>query len=94
MANTAIPSTNTHADCEAASSTKPSPPMAIPVIIVGSAPRFFTIRLTTTWSRMIIPASITVTCSASNTKSHGRPTPRSRLVTPWLTGARSTKSRR
>ncbi len=89
-----MPRTNTHGFREEASRRKPTAPSAIPVTIVGSGGQSFTMRLTNTCSRMIVPALITVTCSASKVKVQGRPRPRSSEVTAVLTGARSTKSRR
>ena len=68
--------------------------MAMPVTIVPSAGRFLTIRLTMTCSRMMVPALITVTCSASKVNVQGRPTAWNAEVSARLTGVRSTKSRR
>ena len=94
MAKTAMPSTIIHALCEKARHSMPAPPISIPATMVGSAGRSRTTRLTSTWSRMIMPASMTVMCSASKTKFTRSPTAWSNPVTAWLTGARSTKSRR
>jgi len=68
--------------------------MAMPVTIVGRAGVVLTARLTRTCSRMIVPALMTVTCSASKTNVQGRPTDRNSEVIAALTGPRSTKSRR
>ena len=89
-----MPRTKTQGLREEASSRKPTAPSAMPVTIVGSGFQSLTSRLTSTCSRMIVPALMTVTCSASKVKVQGRPSPRSQDVTAALTGARSTKSRR
>ena len=66
----------------------------MPVTMVGRAVQSLTMRLTSTCSRMMVPALMTVTCSASNVNVHGSPSRCSSEVTAALTGAWSTKSRR
>src|ERR1035437_8414130 len=59
-----MPSTNAQGFRDAARHRNPSAPIDMPMTMVGSAGRFFTMRLTSTWSRMMVPALIEVTCSA------------------------------
>ena len=66
-----MPAMKSQTFCAKARQRKPRAPIATPPSIVGSGLRFFTIRLTTTCSRMIVPPLMTVTNSASNL--NGRP---------------------
>ncbi len=89
-----MPRTKTHGLREEARSRKPTAPSAMPVTMVGSGFQSLTSRLIRTCRRMIVPALMTVTCSASNVNVQGRPSRWRREVTAALTGARSTKSRK
>jgi len=83
-----MPAMKSQTFCAKARQRKPRAPMATPPSIVGSGFRSFTMRLTKTCSRMIVPALMTVTNSASNL--NGSP---SEAKTAFI-GAGSMKSRR
>ena len=68
MEKIVIPSMKTQIPVEMARIPMPSVPRPIPTTIVGSARVFLTRLDTTSCSRMIVPALITVTCSTSNRK--------------------------
>ncbi len=88
MENTEMPRMKTQALVEAARHRKPTVPITMPATMVGSGRVFLTIRLTSTWSRMMVPPLTTVTCSASNLR--GMPIDAKNA----FTGVASTKSRR
>ena len=83
-----MPRMKIHTLVDAARQRKPRVPMTMPETMVGRGRMFLTMRLTTTWSRMIVPPLTTVTCSASNFR--GMPME----AKSRFTGVASTKSRR